>query len=220
MKIIWLLIVRTHFVNVNLPFVNPLFALSAMEMSNKATDAILIAAMEKKLSTIFGLLIGGMWMGEILLGNLGGTSVLGNVRDVHPRVYALAGWFALGAVVVTGIAGLVAAYLTGRISTALRVGVWSGILSGGIVFVTGMIVVILFHAALMKDPSNIREFARTAHRPPTEPELSTFLYWDALGGALNHLWIGPLLGLTVGGIGAILGKLAHNSAAKKFAHLR
>jgi hypothetical protein len=88
------------------------------------------------------------------------------------------------------------------------------------VFVTGMIVVIHFHAALMKDPSNIHEFARTAHRPPTAPELSTFLYWDALGGALNHLWIGPLLGLTVGGIGAILGKLAHDGAAKKSAHLQ
>jgi hypothetical protein len=51
--------------------------------------------MERKLSTILGLLIGGMWMGEILLGNLGGTSVFGNLRDVHPRVYAMAGWFAL-----------------------------------------------------------------------------------------------------------------------------
>jgi hypothetical protein len=170
--------------------------------------------MEKRLSTIFGFLIGGIWVGEILLGNLGGTPVLGNLRDVHPHVYALAGWFALGAVVVTGIAGLIAAYLTGRVSTALRVGVWSGLLSGCIVFVTGMIVVILFHAALMKDPSNIREFARTAHRPPSEAELSRFLYWDALGGVVNHLWIGPLLGLTVGGIGAILGKLAHDGATK------
>jgi hypothetical protein len=29
--------------------------------------------MEKKLSIVFGLLIGGMWLGEILLGNLGDT---------------------------------------------------------------------------------------------------------------------------------------------------
>jgi hypothetical protein len=170
--------------------------------------------MEKELSTIFGLLIGGMWMGEILLGNLGGTSVFGNLRDVHPRVYAMAAWFALGAVVVTWIGGLVAAYRTGRISAALRVGVWSGLLSGGIVFVTGMSMVILFHGALMKDPSNIHEFARAAHRAPTEAELSKFLYWDALGGALNHLWIGPLLGLTIGGIGAIVGKLAHDGLVR------
>jgi hypothetical protein len=171
--------------------------------------------MEKKLSTIFGLLIGGMWMGEILLGNLGGTSVFGNVRDVHPRFYAMAGWFALGALGVTGIGGLVAGYQTGRISAALRVGVWSGLLSGGIVFVNGITtMVILFHGALMKDPSNIHEFARTAHRAPTEAELSRFLYWDTLGGALNHVWIGPLLGLTIGGIGAVVGKLAHDGTTR------
>jgi hypothetical protein len=164
---------------------------------------MLITDMEKKLSIILGFLIGGMWMGEILLGNLGGTSVFGNLRDVHPRVYAMAAWFALG---VTGIGGLLAAYRTGRISAALRVGVWSGLISGGIVFVIGMGIAILFHAALMQDASNIHEFARTAHRAPTEAELSSFLYWDALGGALNHLWIGPLLGLTVGGIGAIIGE--------------
>jgi hypothetical protein len=167
-------------------------------------------AMGKKLSIIFGLLIGVMWIGEILLGNLGGTSVFGNLRDVHPRVYAMAAWFALGALVVAGIVGLVAAYRTGRIALALRVGVWSGLLSGAIVFVTLMSVVILFHDAMMKDPSNIHEFARTAHRAPTEAELSDFLYWDALGGALNHLWIGPLLGLTVGGIGAVFGKWQHD----------
>jgi hypothetical protein len=170
--------------------------------------------MERKLSTIFGLLIGIMWMGEILLGNLGGTAVFGNLRDVHPRVYAMAGWFALGAVGLTMIGGLVAAYLTGRISAALRVGVWSGLLSGAIAFVTLMTIVILFHAALMKDPSNIHEFARTAHRAPTEAELSKLLYWDALGGALNHLWIGPLLGLTVGCVGAMSGKLQHDSDAR------
>jgi hypothetical protein len=107
------------------------------------------------MSWTFGILIGGMWMGEVLLGNPGGTSVLGNLRDLHPRVYAMAPRFALG-------------------------------------------------------PSNIHEFARSAHRAPTEAELSNFLYWDALGGGLNHIWIGPVLGITVGGIGAIIGKLARN----------
>ena len=169
-----------------------------------------IAAMEKRLSIIFGLLIGGMWMGEILLGNLCGTAVFRKLRDVHPRVYAMAGWFAVGAVGVTGMGGAVTAYRTGRISVALRVGVWSGLLSGAIVFVTLMSMVMLFHKALMKDPSNIHEFARTAHRAPTEAELSNFLYRDALGGALNHLWIGPVLGLTVGAVGAIFGKWQHD----------
>lgn len=163
------------------------------------------------MSWFFGFLIGGMWMAEILLGNLGGTSVMGNLHQFHPRVYALAPWFALAAVGTTALGGLVAAYRTGSIGAALQVGVWSGLISGAIVCVTGMSITILFHDAMMQDPSNLHEFALSAHRPPTRAEFSNFLYWDALAGCVNHLWIGPLLGLTAGGIGALCGKLVRNS---------
>jgi hypothetical protein len=162
----------------------------------------------RALSWIFGLLIGGMWIAEVLLGNLGGTPVFGNLRDLHPQLYAMAPLFALGAVVVTAVGGAVAAYRTGSIASALRVGVWSGVISGAIAALTGMSITVLFHHAMMMDPSNVHEFARGGLRPPSEAELSAFLYWDALGGGLNHLWIGPLLGLTIGGGGAGIGKLA------------
>ena len=162
----------------------------------------------RPLSWIFGCLIGGMWIGEVLLGDLGGTSVLGNLREFHPQIYAMAQWFALAAVGATALGGAVAEYRTGSIGDALRVGVWSGIISGAAVAITGLSIAILFHDAMMRDPSNIREFARSAHRLPTQAELSSFLYWDALGGFLNHIWIGPLLGVTIGGIGAVTGKLA------------
>jgi hypothetical protein len=168
---------------------------------------VTLIAVERRLSIFFGVLIGGMWMGEVLLGNLGGTSVFGNLRDSSPRLYALTPWFAVGAVGVTGIGGLVTPYRTRSIATALRVGVWSGIISGVMVFVTGLTMVVLFHDAMMKDPSNIHEFSLSAHRPPTDAELSDFLYSDAMAGMVAHLFIGPLLGVTVGGIGAVIGKL-------------
>jgi hypothetical protein len=41
-------------------------------------------------------------------------------------------------------------------------------------------------------------------------ELSHFLYFDALAGGVNHLWIGPLLGVTVGALGAVAGRAAGN----------
>jgi hypothetical protein len=81
---------------------------------------------EKQLSIIFGLLIGGMWMGEILLENLGGTSVFGNFCDVHPHVYAIGGWCALGAVGLAGMGGLVAAY-RGPAGFQWRLGSVSGV---------------------------------------------------------------------------------------------
>jgi membrane associated rhomboid family serine protease len=74
-------------------------------------------------------------------------------------------------------------------------------------------ITLLFHRAMMGDPANIQEFARSAHHVPTAAELSSFLYTDALGGGLNHLWIGPLLGVTVGAGGAIFGKWQRQSEA-------
>jgi hypothetical protein len=169
---------------------------------------VTLIAVEKRLSIFFGLFIGAMWMGEVITGNLGGTPVFGNLRDSSPRLQELAPWFAMGAVSVTAVSGLVAAYRTGSIGAALRVGVWSGVISGVMVFVTGVTIVVLFHDAMMKDPSNIHEFSLSADRPPTDAELSGFLYSDMLAGMVAHLFIGPLLGVTVGGIGALIGKLA------------
>lgn len=162
----------------------------------------------RRLSCVFGFLIGAMWMVEILVGNLGGTSVFGNLREFHPRIFSIAPLFAVGAAGLPVLGGVVAAWRTRSIGAAIRVGAWSGMLSGIIAGITIMSIAILFHDAMMKDSSNIHEFALSAHRPPSEAELSAFLYWDALGGSLNHIWIGPLLGVTIGGIGAIIGKLA------------
>jgi hypothetical protein len=64
---------------------------------------------------------------------------------------------------------------------------------------------------MMKDPSNIREFARSAHHMPSEEELSSFIYTDGFAGGLNHVWLGPLLGIIVGGIGAVLGRAMRRS---------
>jgi len=161
------------------------------------------------LSWAFGLLIGAAWLSEVVLGNLAGTSVFGNLSGARPSIYGLASLFALCAVGLTAIGGLVAAYRTGSVAAALRVGIWSGVISGVITLASLVSVTVLFHDAMMKDPSNIHEFARSAHRIPTENELSGFLYSDAIAGGVNHIWIGPLLGLTVGGLGAFIGKVAH-----------
>jgi len=160
----------------------------------------------KTLSWRFGCLIGAMWMGLMLLGNLGGTSVLGHVRELHPGIYALNRLFWTGAVGFILLAGIVASYKFGSIAAALKVGVLAGLISGAIVFVTLMSITFLFHGAMMLDPANVHEFSLGAHRAPTQAELSKFLYADALGGALNMMWICPLLGIILGGLGAIAGK--------------
>jgi hypothetical protein len=161
----------------------------------------------KTLSWRLGCLIGAMWMSLMLLGNPGGTSVLGHIRELHPSIYALNRLFWVGALGSILLAGIIALYRIGSIQGALKVGVFAGLISGAIVFATLLGMTLLFHNAMMLDPSNMHEFALNAHRAPTEAELSRFLYTDALGGALNMMWICPLLGITLGGLGAVAGKL-------------
>ena len=157
----------------------------------------MICAMVRRLSLVFGLLIGGMWMGEIILGNLGDTAVLGNYRTFHSQAYRTIGWcFIGGALAATALGGFICAYRTGSVENGISVGIWSGLLSGAIALVTGLVITLLFHDALMAAPStaNPAEFAR-------------YLYRDAVIAGLNHMWIGALLGVTLGGVGAVLGKL-------------
>jgi hypothetical protein len=152
--------------------------------------------MQRRLILIFGVLIGLMWMGEVVFGNLGDTVILGNVRTFHFHAYRVIGWsFISGALALTVIAGLVGAYRIGGIRAGLSVGVWSGLMSGAITLVTILVVTVLFRDSLLMAPSNIAEFAGSAPR----------MYSDALGAGVNHLWIGPLLGLTLGWVGAVVG---------------
>jgi hypothetical protein len=96
---------------------------------------------------------------------------------------------------LTVLAGLVGAYRIGGIQTGLSVGILSGVINGAITLVTIMAVTVLFRRALLAAPSSISEFGGSARR----------MYSESLVAGINHLWIGPFLGLTLGGVGAVVG---------------
>jgi hypothetical protein len=159
--------------------------------------------MIRRYSLVFGLMIGLMWMGEILYGNLGDTPILGNVRTLPE--YRVVGWlFTGGALLFTMLSGIYAAHRTGDYGTALRVAVWSGLISGAIALVTLVGMTAIFLDALRHSPSDLAEFAKSG-----DPSFSHFLYMDALAGGVNHLWIGPALGLVLGSLGAVIGRALH-----------
>jgi hypothetical protein len=144
-----------------------------------------------------------MWMGYVLVSSLGGTSVFGS----STRVYAMTPWFMAGAIAFTALSGFLPAYWTSSILTAMGVAFFSGVISTAITIVTVIGINILFHDAMMQDPSTIRAFIQAVHHEPTNTELSDFILTDALGGCAMQLWIGPLLGLVIGGTGALVGKI-------------
>lgn len=149
-------------------------------------------------------------MGYVLVSNLGGTSVLGG----STRVYAMNPWFVAIAIAFTTLSGLLAAYWTGSIGAAMGVAFWSGVISAAITIATVIGINILFHDVMMQDPSTTRAFVQAVHYAPTNAELSDFIWTDALGGCACQLWIGPLSGLVIGGIGALIGKIARNGLVR------
>ena len=50
---------------------------------------------------------------------------------------------------------------------------------------------IAFHDAMMKDPGNVHEYELSSPTPPTEEQLSDFIYSDAEEGSFIMLFEGP-----------------------------
>jgi hypothetical protein len=169
----------------------------------------LVGAMIRRLSLVFGLVIGMMWMAEILFGNLGDTSILGNLRTFHFHAYRIVGWsFIWGALVFTALSGFYTAYRTGNAGAAIRVAVWSGLISGAIALVTLVGMTAIFLNALSHSPSDLAEFATSG-----DQSFSHYIFFEALAGGLNHLWIGPMLGVILGSLGAAAGRKFHPTRA-------
>jgi hypothetical protein len=105
--------------------------------------------------------------------------------------------------ILLAVAGFVTACRTpssiaAGLIAALKVGALSGLMGGSILFFTSMGMTVTYHDAMMQDPGNVHEYRLSAPEPPTREQLSSFLYWDALGGALNMMWITPLAGAILG----------------------
>jgi hypothetical protein len=165
--------------------------------------------MVRKLSWTFGVLIGAMSTGLFIAGNLFNTPVLEHLRGLHPNFFGLPWWywFLRSGIALHVLAGLVTALRTRSFLAALKVGALSGLIGSSILFVTGMGITIAFHDAMMKDPGNVHEYQLSTPTPPTEEQLSDFIYSDALEGSVVMMFLGPLAGTILGAIGGGAGKL-------------
>jgi hypothetical protein len=159
--------------------------------------------MVRKLSWAFGVLVGVMLTAMGVTGNLFGTPIFTHLRELHPYLFGLPWpiWFTEGAIASLALAGVVATCRTRSFVAALKVGALSGLIGSSILFVTGMGMTIAFHDAMMKDPGNVHEYELSSPTPPTEEQLSDFIYSDALEGSVIMMFEGPLVGAILAAIG-------------------
>jgi len=159
--------------------------------------------MVRKLSWTFGVLVGAMLTAMSATGNLFGTPIFAHLRELHPDFFGMRWpiWFTGGGIASLALAGFMASFRTRSFIAALKVGALSGLIGCSILFVTGMGMTIAFHDAMMKDPGNVHEYELSSPTPPTEEQLSDFIYSDALEGSIIMMFEGPLAGTILGAIG-------------------
>ena len=117
----------------------------------------------------------------------------------RPDLIGLSG-ATLAVPVLTVIVSLLASRQTGLRQTGIWVGVWSGLISGLITY-TGLML-IGYSGRLANDPQTIQQAAKNG-----VSDITAFSVADSLVAAINHLWIGPLLGLVCGVIGSLIGTM-------------
>jgi hypothetical protein len=155
------------------------------------------AAQVARTGSLWGNVIAVFWLVEIIAGNL---------LDPQYRLVRLI-YYGSSAIAFTlpFFAGAWGAHNAGIPRAGFQVGLWSGITSGLLTFLSLMAVTYLFLNRMLQDPQNFLQFQASA-----APDLPTFVIGDSLAGATGHLVIGlilnPLLGALGGVIGIALGK--------------
>jgi hypothetical protein len=140
-----------------------------------------------------GLLLGGLWIGEIAFNNLTPHTVsTAGTRGVLDNVT----WAVVG-VVTAAAAGAVTAR-TRRWRSGLRAGMWSGVGSGLGAALGGAVLLAAFRSSVEQDPLMLDEWRR---RGPGL-DLSVYVTRETMAGVGGHLWV---LGLAQG---ALLGLIA------------
>jgi hypothetical protein len=142
----------------------------------------------------WGLLCGGVWMIELIVANLLALQPGG----LHLLLYYGSTSVAM---LLPGLAALLAAQRAGRFGVGLQAGLLCGMCGAIGIFLATIALAPLLLAAGPHDPQTLREFQRSAL-----PDLTTFMVGDYLAGMIAHLWIGLITGLVLGVVGGTIGK--------------
>jgi hypothetical protein len=144
-----------------------------------------------------GAVIGGLWIIEITIGNLVNPPP-GIIEFVVHSLYRLC---ILAIPLVTVLAAARISKKTGQFSSGVWVGLWSGILSALMVF--GMFVLVGLFFSARPDPQTMAAFARSGFT-----DYAAFNRSDTLVAMINHLWIGPCIGILFGAIGGVFRRVS------------
>jgi hypothetical protein len=149
---------------------------------------------------IAGSIMGIFWVFEIAFNNL----VPRNIATESARFVVQNGIWALIALGMLAI-GVAPARRLGRVTAGAVAGFWSGLVSGLIACVMGLVVVVFWLDQVLSDPFSIQEWAE---RGPASgaPDMATYFAYQTMGGDILHLLVlGVAMGALLGLIGGLIG---------------
>lgn len=117
----------------------------------------------------------------------------------------------VGAVAViagfTVVLGVAAALRVRRVMARVRVGFWSGLVSGLIACIAGLLLAALWTGFVVRDPLSVREWAERGAASGA-PDAATYWAYETMTGALlGHLILeGIVVGTLLGALGGVIGR--------------
>jgi hypothetical protein len=152
-------------------------------------------------SVLLGLLTGLLWTAEISMNNILMPGL--PARDILDNLF----WAAIALIIL--IASIQCAYQVNNIRTGMKVGFWSGLSSGAVACLTGLLFIVVGMPLLLHDPLNMVEWSARGATSGT-PNMAVYFAYQTLAGALLHLVVlGAMMGIVLGLLGGVLGKVGY-----------
>jgi|SRR5579859_2333546 len=145
-----------------------------------------------------GLACGAAWIVEVLVANVIRPAAEPPFLWLYMTLYFGS---SLVALLLPGLAGLLAARRAGSLRAGLRAGLLCAMCGGLIIFLGTLALSAVLIPAGYRDPQTVQEFQRSGL-----PDLTTYIVSDYLAGMTMHLWIGLVSGLLFGLLGGLLGQ--------------
>lgn len=157
---------------------------------------------DKLIGAWIGLATGLLWIIEISFNNF----IDPQISTGRARFYVDNSFWAATALAIL-MGSLLTAAKTRSIASGIRIGLWSGYISGIISCLMALSLILFGMRFLLRDPINIAEYAARA-KGSSPTAMASYFAYETMAGALGHLFVlGVVMGLLLGLIGGLAGAL-------------
>jgi hypothetical protein len=150
------------------------------------------------------MVLGVLWLIEISINNFIAPPL--PLRDNIDNIF----WAAIALSIL--VLAIISAYRARSLLQGIKVGTWSGFVSGLIACCTALSMIVFGMHFITHDPLNIAEWGVRQAGSPAPGIASYFAYETFAGGFLHLIVLGIAMGALLGVAGGLIGKIAGDAS--------